>query len=103
LRNVSKPEHDPYDNDRAPSSDAKLRRQIEANDIKWLMSSKQGRRIVWRLLDKAGVFRTSFTGNSETFFKEGMRNMGLFLVAEIMAHSPEAFALMLNESKATNA
>ena len=97
---MSKPEHDPLYTQERSGETAKLRAQIAANDIKWLMSSKQGRRIVWRLLDKAGVFRTSFTGNSETFFKEGMRNMGLFLVAEVMAHSPETFALMLQESKA---
>ena len=79
---------------------AALARQVEANDIKWLMSTKQGRRFVWRLLEKAGVYRTSFTGNSETFFKEGMRNMGLFVVAEIHTHSPDAYVLMLTESKA---
>lgn len=82
------------------SSAAKLARQVEANDIKWLMSSRQGRRIAWRLLDKAGIYRTSFTGNSETFFKEGMRNIGLFLIAEIHAHAPEAYVLMVAESKA---
>lgn len=104
IANVSKPDHDPFDTSRPErvGQDPKLKKQVEANDIKWLMSSKQGRRIVWRLLDKAGVFRTSFTGNSETFFKEGMRNLGLFLVAEVMEHSPDAFALMLAESKAQN-
>jgi hypothetical protein len=95
--------HDPLDAEAgtARNDAARLARQVEANDWKWLMSSKQGRRIAWRLLDKAGVYRTSFTGNSETFFKEGMRNMGLFIVAEIQAHSPEAYALMLTESKAS--
>lgn len=96
-----KPDHDPTDTSTPQrTSDPKLRAQVEANDIKWLMSSKQGRRIAARLIEKAGVYRTSFTGNSETFFKEGMRNMGLFIVAEVMQHSPEAFALMLTESKA---
>ena len=93
-------EHDPSNTDGPKRKDFALRRQIEANDIKWLMSGKQGRRIVWRLLDKAGLYRTSFTGNSETFFKEGMRNMGLFIVAEIHEHCPEAYPLMLTESKA---
>lgn len=83
-------------------ADAKLTRQVEANDVKWLMSSKQGRRFVWRLLGEAGVFRTSFTGNSETFFKEGKRAIGLFILGEISAHSPEAYALMQTESRATN-
>lgn len=76
------------------------RRQVEANDIKWLMSSKQGRRVVWRLLDKAGIYRTSFAGNSDTTnFNEGMRNLGLFLVAETTQHALEAFAQMQTEAR----
>ncbi len=75
-------------------------RRVEAEDWKWLMSSKQGRRIAWRLLERAGVYRTSFTGNSETFFREGMRNMGLTIISDIHAHAPEAYALMVTESKA---
>jgi hypothetical protein len=96
-------DHDPLDTN-APErgNSEKLKRQLEANDIRWQMSTKQGRRVMWRLLEKAGVYRTSFTGNSETFFKEGMRNLGLFIVAEIHAHCPEQYTLMLNESKAQN-
>ena len=33
-----------------------------------VMSSKEGRRTVWRILKTTGFFLTSFTGNSETFF-----------------------------------
>lgn len=91
-------EDSPDDHQQRRADKTRAARQVEAADWKWLMASKQGRRIVWRLLDKAGIYRTSFTGNSETFFKEGMRNMGLFIVAEIQAHSPEAYALMLTES-----
>jgi hypothetical protein len=52
-----------------------------------------------RLLEKAGIYRTSFTGNSETFFREGMRNMGLFVLSEVMEVTPEQFAQMLKEQK----
>lgn len=75
-------------------------RQQEVADIKWLMAHKQGRRYVWRLLEKAGVYRTSFTGNSETFFREGQRNMGLFVLSDVMEVAAENFAKMLEENKA---
>ena len=91
---------DADDKVQARSSGAKLARQVEANDIKWLMANKQGRRIVWRLLAEAGVYRSSFTGNSETFFREGKREIGLFLLREITNHCAEAYVLMLSESKA---
>jgi len=36
----------------------RLERENEAADVKWLMNNKRGRRMVWRLLDRAGVFRS---------------------------------------------
>ena len=39
---------------------ARAQRQ-EADDTAWLMSGKRGRRIVWRLLERAGVFHAVFT------------------------------------------
>lgn len=82
-------------------SDQKLlvQAQQDAQDFKWIMANKRGRRYVWRLLDLAGVFRSSFTGNSQTFFNEGQRNIGLMVLAQIHKHCPEAYLLMLQEQK----
>lgn len=72
--------------------------QLEADDFAWLMSHKQGRRIVRRLLDKAGIYRTTFTGDERGAFLEGMRNMGLMLLADVQAHAGRGdFILMLQE------
>lgn len=54
---------------------------------------------MWRVLEMAGVYRSSFTGNSTTFFNEGMRNIGLMLISEIHAVAPEGYAQMLKENK----
>jgi hypothetical protein len=70
-----------------------------AEDFKWLMGDARGRRYVWRLLEQAGVFRSSFTGNSETFFKEGARSMGLAVVSQINEHTPELYQVMLTENQ----
>jgi hypothetical protein len=97
---------DPTDvkaHDRASESQALEQgasRKTEVEDIKWLMAHKQGRRFVTRLLDKAGVYRTSFTGNSETFFREGQRNLGLFVLSEVMEVTPDQHAQMLKEQQA---
>lgn len=97
---MSRPEHDPSETSPRERGNAALKQQIEANDWKWLMSSKQGRRLVWGLLAETGIYQSSFTGNSETFFREGRRDIGLKVLAKIHATGPEAYVQMLTESKA---
>lgn len=67
-------------------------------DLQWMMATKQGRRVLHRLIDDCGVFRPSNTGNSQTFFNEGRRSVGLAAFHEIMAISPESFVTMWRES-----
>lgn len=88
-------------------ADTELRNRLandtEESDFKWLMGSKRGRRIVWRLLDRAGVFRLSFNTNSmQMAFNEGNRNFGNRILAMINSVSPEAFTLMMKEAKAVD-
>jgi hypothetical protein len=80
-------------------TEAQLQRikKIEEDDFRWLMADKRGRRIMWRLLEKTRVYQSSFTGNSQTFFHEGTRNVGLMLISDIQKHCPEQFVVMLKE------
>lgn len=79
--------------------EAREERNRQIADLKWLMKDQRGRRFMQRLMDKAGIYRTSFTGNSETFFREGERNVGLFLLTDLTEHCPEEFLLMLKEQR----
>lgn len=79
---------------------AKLASQIEIDDLKWLLSNKRGRRFVYRMLQRAGVWRLSFNTNALSMaFNEGQRNEGLRLLAQITAHCPDRYTEMLKESK----
>jgi hypothetical protein len=72
-------------------------------DFKWIVANKRGRRFVWGLLVRAGVFRLSFTADPlRTAFNEGQRNEGLKVWAMLQEHTPEAYSLMISEHKATN-
>lgn len=68
-------------------------------DLRSVLDLSAGRRILWWLLDAAGVYRSSFTGNSTTFFNEGRRDLGLLLLGRITECNPEALILMMQESK----
>ena len=72
-------------------------KKIEEDDFRWLMADKRGRRIMWRLLERTRVYQSSFTGNSQTFFLEGTRNVGLMLISDIQKHCAEQFVVMLKE------
>lgn len=74
--------------------------KLEIEDLKWVMSNKRGRRFVFRLLERAGVFRLSFNTNALSMaFNEGQRNEGLRLTAQIHAECPDRYTEMLKESK----
>lgn len=76
----------------------RLTQRREADDFKWLMADPRGRRVMWHLLSLAGVYQSSFTGNSETFFREGRRSMGLKIVDLIHTHCPDKYATMTKEA-----
>lgn len=78
---------------------AKLRRETEINDVRFLLDSLEGRRFLWRLLSECGVYKQSFTGNSETFFLEGQRKIGLWALADIMEAEPESYLRMIKEHR----
>ena len=76
----------------------KQARDTEESDLKWLMGSKRGRRIIWRQLDRAGVFRLSFSTNAlQMAFNEGNRNEGLRMLAQINTLCPEHYSAMTKE------
>lgn len=78
---------------------SRVQEKSEAEDFKWLMSSKRGRRIVWRQLERAGVYRSSFNTNSMAMaFAEGNKNEGLRTVALIHTHCHELYSVMVREN-----
>ena len=68
----------------------------EQDDLRELMLLPSFQRFAWRLLEKAGVFRSSFVGGDPhaTAFNGGQRNPGLWLIAQL---SPEELMLVLKD------
>jgi hypothetical protein len=87
--------------EREAESDELVARELrrkELEDLKWLMAHPQGRRIVSRLLEEAGVNRTSFNHSGSLMaFNEGKRHLGLFLTAEVLHAAPEGYFKLLKE------
>lgn len=77
----------------------KYGREQELNDVRSILATREGLRFMWRYLTECGIFKTSFTGNSHTFFMEGRRDVGLRLLADVNEADPEAYFRMLSEDK----
>ena len=76
----------------------RLMRKQETEDLKWLMNSRRGRRIMWRWLEISGPFRLSFDANAlKMAFAEGNRNLGNQLFNEVMEICPEMYPVMVKE------
>ena len=99
-------EHDPLDvlgQERASADNAeeeRRQRDEEISDLCRVMSTKEGRRFMWRLLSDAGVFRLSFNVDAmQMAFAEGNRNTGLKYFNDIMAACPQLYTLMIDEHR----
>ena len=69
------------------------------NDLREVLSTRRGRRFYWRYLEICGIFRTSNADEHQVFFNEGMRNIGLQLLADLNEAAPEVYPIMLQEAK----
>ena len=69
------------------------------NDIREVLNTVRGRRFYWRYLGICGVYRTSLADQHQIFYNEGMRNIGLQLLADVNEAAPEAYLLMLKENQ----
>lgn len=80
-------------------------REVERSELKRLLSSKDGRTFVMRVIERAGVFRSSFPIDRPedthlAAFNEGRRNEGLRLFTDIVDAAPELWTTMLRERAA---
>lgn len=74
------------------------RRDREITDLKVVLKIPEGRRTVYKILCECGVFKASFTQNSNTTaFNEGRRDIGLSLLAELDLAEPNVYSQMLKE------
>lgn len=66
-------------------------RKRDLEDICEVMGTVAGRRWFWRRMAKSNMFSRCFTGNSETFYREGRREAALEELQEVMVACPELY------------
>ena len=76
-----------------------LRRENELNDLRLICETEHGRRFIWRLIEQAGAWRTTYTGEAlSAAFAEGKRNTGLKVFSDVMEACPDQYLAMAKEA-----
>jgi len=77
-----------------------LKREREIDEMAAVLASKSGRAVMWRLMERGGIAKTSFVGDPYvTAFNEGRREQAIYLLTEVDAANPDSYALMRQEAK----
>ncbi|MDT7076442.1 hypothetical protein RQL62_17810 [Citrobacter amalonaticus] len=91
-----------YDDDKLKEENARKQRDLaqrEIDDIRFVMDSKQGRRVVWSVLENGRVFSAIPPMDALAMaFNEGQRNLALELFQRVMTHCPDQYLKMAAEA-----
>lgn len=85
---------------RSAGAQTKAQRDADMDDVRKVMATPEGRRVVWRWLAAARVFGRCYTGSSETFYREGRREYGLQLFSEVLEACPDLYSQAVHEMAA---
>ena len=77
---------------------ARLAREQEVEDFKWLMGDPRGRRVMWCLLGLTGVYRSEVS--SEDLARHaGARNVGIWALDQMHEHCLNEYVQMFQENR----
>ena len=74
-----------------------LKQINELQAIKTVMQTKQGRSVMFNILERCGVYRSIMTGSSKTFYLAGKQDMGHEILALLLQADPESYKQMETE------
>lgn len=75
-------------------------RRRELTDIGTVLSNASGRRLIWRILEKCGVFSSTFNKDASTMaYLSGQQDLGHFIMSEIVASDEHLLFKLMKENK----
>jgi len=75
-----------------------------SEELRQVLSTYEGRCLVWWLMEQSGFYSTSFNGNSRDYYELGKRSVGAQLHARVVdAAGFSAFDTMRREAEARRA
>lgn len=71
-----------------------------ADDMKSVLSSIQGKRVIWRLMSQCGTFKSvHHPSGSQVYYNAGQQDIGHFIMTLVLDAEPKKFLEMQIEAK----
>jgi hypothetical protein len=77
----------------------KLNEEDYSADLRAVLGTKQGRRVLWSILTKCRVFESIWHGSALIHYNSGQQDVGHMLMSEIVEADQDMFFKMMVESK----
>jgi hypothetical protein len=72
----------------------------ERDDLRKVLSTPEGQRLIWRLFEFSGIYRNAYSGNTNsTDYNCGMQAVGQFLLDEAIDANPQAVSAIIIKNK----
>jgi hypothetical protein len=83
---------------KAERAQAKLKERQARNDVRVVMGTQEGRRFVWRVIEKANIAQGQMMGEPHIYFHRGMEYMAKHLEEIINESDASLFVQMFTEN-----
>ena len=77
----------------------KMGREQELADVKEVLSTRGGRRFLWRLLGQCKVHGSIWENSAKIHYNAGQQDVGHRIMAEIIEANEESYFQMMREAK----
>jgi len=75
-------------------------RNLEVDDLKKILATAEGKRVMWRILEYCGLYRNSFAPQAEmTDFNCGVQSVAQWLIDECISANPKATGDLIINNK----
>lgn len=85
---------------KASSDKEKRKREAQLEDIRLVLRTIEGRRLIWRIMSECKIFGSvHHPSGSQVYYNSGRQDLGHFLLAEIIESDEQQLFHMMKEAK----
>lgn len=84
------------------SEQEKLKKEDLTKDMRSILKTNEGRRVVWHLLEHCNVFGSIWRPSAEIHYLSGVQDVGHKILSMVNDADPEALIKMMIENKGDN-